>query len=550
MKKLLFFLLVPFVAFGQHTRDEYLCKFVGKPTIVSVTKNALSIDCTNKQVWIATSNTVSAWSLVTDVKVIERYFPALIPGPKGDKGDPGISVTGPQGPKGNDGVCPPCPPGGGTQVFPFIVVVAYGSQTTLQQAGIPVSNYPGTDVTLSDMVDRATMQYAVKQQESSKKRIICIGDMHWWNRGVKAGKYQKVLDIDLANNALNATNSNVWSFFFRDLPTDMNDANVMIMTVWNIYNGKINGVGKAQIGIECQATYGSGIGSRFEFIEFAGLKTGIHTYFSLNCFINHPSFTDCFNGAIVDNYTGKVPGATPANSQGNCTHIIQPRYYGDSGLMQAIRAAYPDSIRYKKLEAQFSFTPDGRTAAPEDIYSKILAIADNMRVTSGGGVAIGIYSASSCVVDGLICEGFSVAAAIDFDGMGATTVKDLMIRNYIHFECVKGASDAIVKFRILGGNVVMENPINHYPAILLDAGVSTGGGYMTADISGMNWYVPKNGKLFNNANNVGFNLRNCENVGTSAQISAMVSGTATQPCDLTTPNSCGANYIRVLQPRR
>jgi hypothetical protein len=94
------------------------------------------------------------------------------------------------------------------------------------------------------------------------------------------------------------------------------------------------------------------------------------------------------------------------------------------------------------------------------------------------------------------------------DGQSSTVVKDFTIRN-THFECTNGATEACIKVRMHSGIVTIEKVYGQYAAILADIGATVG--YVTADISFISYWVPKNGKSFNNAGNVGWIFRSLEN---------------------------------------
>jgi len=478
-------LFVAYFAVQGQSVRDEYFKIVGKPTIVAPTLGSYSVDFTNKQVWRSTSKTTAQWTLETDTNIIKMY----LGGRDGKDGKDGIN--------GRDGVCPSCPPtsgGGSTAETPFIYVKPYGSAATLAQAGIPTSNYTGFTVTSSDMVDWANLQQAVIDQEKTGKVIELIAKTYYVNRSVQAGKYQSFVVIRGNYAKIATTNSTAFAVLGRPSPTDNGDANVMIQSIWNIENITFTGA-NTQVGVEPGPTYGvEGSGSLFSQLQFNGLKEAIHTRFCLNADIIKPAFSNCVSGAIID--MGNWTGADNANSQSNNVRIYKPRWYGGGSQDAAIR----------------------------------------------------YLAASGGVVDQPIIEGGgTLRVGIEFDGKASNVVKDGAIINGYHFENVNGATEAALKVRFAGGRFKHDGYFGQYSTIVADIGSASGN--MEYDLTGMVYAVPKNGKLFRNANSTytgGFNTYQGGAI-TNTNFKTLFEGT---PVDICGGIGCGNNRYKIVETPR
>jgi hypothetical protein len=235
--------------------------------------------------------------------------------------------------------------------------------------------------------------------------------------------------------------------FSRPSPTDNGDANTMVDLRCTFKNLVLKGT-SSQIGIDIGPSYGA----YYQNIMGETLFEAIHLRFALRTTVDNCFATNCVNGWVADK--GNWAGATNFNSQSNHTTFRSCRYFGN------------------------------------------------------GDVAIKIIAASGCVVEDCIVEGFQVRVGVEMDGQSSTVVKDFTIRN-THFECTNGATEACIKVRMHSGIVTIEKVYGQYAAILADIGATVG--YVTADISFISYWVPKNGKSFNNAGNVGWIFRSLEN---------------------------------------
>lgn len=262
-------------------------------------------------------------------------------------------------------------------------------------------------------------------------------------------------------------------------PVDNNEAlNLMVVAKWDIQGLKIIG-NSNQIGIEPGPQYGGTISKN----EFVGLKTGIHARFALFCDFEHNMYTNCYNGCLVD--VGNWNGATNFNSQSNSARV-SGRYYGNSAVMSAIREAFPD---YK--EQLMNKYLGVKTARGFDILSEIQAIANSsVSRVAAGGVAFGFYGVSGGLLHDYIVEGVSAAAAVDFDGLGSSVVKDFTIERG-HIECVSGFSTANINLAIQGGEITINKQFGQYPALFLKG--SSSSGLMYTEIAHVPWWIGQGG---------------------------------------------------------
>lgn len=313
MKKLLFFLLVPFLTYGQHNRDTYYCKYVGKPTVIAPTIGAYSIDCDNNVVWRSTSKTTVAWTIETNAKIVAKLIAQK--GDKGDKGDPG-----------NDGVCPPCPPGGGTNTgFPFVVI-----STT------------GTD-------DYTILNNAWETCRVEKKQLYILGEIKVSN-GIRTKRDHKRPSI--IAGIITTLNNNAYAVIGSDFPTSTADAEFYVERIYEIRNLTIN-CGTNQIGI----APGPNKGSIFEGNLINGGAAGLYNRFALNGTANRNEFlgqaypTVTAHGGtlplpgILANY-GSWPDGTVSNSCSNVFTFNHNRVYSSGATVWANSCFASDGVFY------------------------------------------------------------------------------------------------------------------------------------------------------------------------------------------------------------
>lgn len=271
--------------------------------------------------------------------------------------------------------------------------------------------------------------------------------------------------------------------FGRTSPNDNADANIMVDLRCTFKNLILKG-SNSQVGIDIGPSYGA----YYQNILGETLKECIHLRFALRTTVDNCFATNCISGWIADR--GNWAGSSNSNSQSNHTTFRSCRYFGS------------------------------------------------------GDVAFGIYAASGCVVEDCIIEGFSCRVGIDFNGQSSTVVKDFTVRN-THFECSNGATEAFIKIRMLGGIVTIDKVFGQYSSIMADIGAT--GGYVTAKISQVSYWVPKNGKFFNNAGAVGWILEYNESPLASTTPTTTVptwfNGTAVQSCG---GPGCGSNRFTYI----
>ena len=282
-KSLVLFIAYLFIAIGangQSVRDEYF-KYVGKPTIVSPTLGAYSVDFTSKQVWRATSKTTAQWTLETDTNIIKMYL-----GGKGEKGDPGTPGT-----PGRDGVCPSCPPTSGGS-FPYNIVIGTGNDDAAMAAAIDANVQNNKPIYL---VGNVTTGLITVPKNAFRLTIIGYGSK--WN--VKSS----------ASGALK-----------RTTPSNNSEANEYIVARFIIEGIEFVG-SQNQVALDLGASYMSA----YRDLKFDGFLEAIHLRFALRTLIENCEAVNCVNGFLAD--MGNWTGADNANSQSNHTTMVDCRAY-------------------------------------------------------------------------------------------------------------------------------------------------------------------------------------------------------------------------------
>lgn len=302
---------------GQVIQHEYICTYVGKPVIQGASNNAISVDCTNQKVYKYNKPGLR-WDDITTTSQGVFY---LKKGDKGDKGDTGergaTGLTGSQGIQGvpgPPGVCPPCP-GGGSGSFPFIIVIANGSD------------------------DRAQLQAAIDQNATDNREIYTMGNIKL-SGSVTVNKNNYRLTMNNYSSTWSSTNSNSFTWLQRTKPVDNSDANIYIVAQFVIKGGKYYGK-TSQNGFDLGPSYMS----VYSDMEFDSFNEVLHLRFALNTTVENIEAVNCLNPFIAD--IGNWSGASNSNSQSNHTSFTHCRAYMPNGGGQAflIFAASGCSVR-------------------------------------------------------------------------------------------------------------------------------------------------------------------------------------------------------------
>ena len=359
MKKTLTILTVLFIAYftalGQvKTRDEYF-NVTGKPTFIGSTIGSYAVDYTNKQVWRSTSTNSAQWTLETNQNIINMYL--------GVKGDPG-----PAGTPGRDGVCPSCPPvsGGSSQNIYYIVSNGVDDQPAIQRA-VDSSYVTGRSITLD-----------------GKLKL---------SKGVKIQKDHRYLNIK-GMAELEATNENIWTFFYSDAPQNVTEAeSIYAFRKINFEHLILKGKNKKQNGFDLHATEGA----IYYHIWCYDLNTAINISFGLRNWVNFCEVNCCVDGVLVQSGAGRYidnTGNTTSTSCSNGTVIDNLRAYGCENV---------------------------------------------------SNVGLKIYDASLVKVDGLVVEGHQFNIGLDENNTSSTSTG--LNAERIHFECRLPAKVAVIKIR-------------------------------------------------------------------------------------------------------
>ena len=137
-----------------------------------------------------------------------------------------------------------------------------------------------------------------------------------------------------------------------------------------------------------------------------------------------------------------------------------------------------------------------------------------------------------------------VRNGINFDGKGATVVKDFTVEN-VHFECVNGATNAFLKVSILGGTVTVNKVFGQHASMFLDATSGSGLGFIS--IANVPWWVSKSGKFFKTSN---ISMHFDRNEAFRGLNASMWEGTAPSSCMPIGTTGCGYHkYTFIDIPR-
>lgn len=485
------------------TRNEYF-DVVGRPTFRGSQKGDLAIDFVNETVWeyYTTSYGVSnpdRWKPVDDPRIVNMYFPKGGSG-QGQDGQDGqdatieigtittttvpstspakVTITDtdsspskarfnfafelPKGEKGDKGDPGTSSGGGGTSLPGYIVynnnlietlteiqVSGTGSNTTVSQSG---NTYNGIAVNGSDLMDWANLQYALYLGNQKRKPIKSAGWFHT-NRMVDLGKYSYFIDWKGARNTMIVTqNGNFKNVIGRDLPTDMNDANIMIQANYQI-DGLIIYGQPNQVGIfpgpNYHANYTNITGWNLDYV--------LWPQFNLNGTAFKVDGGNCNHVVIFDKLY--ITGATNSNSQSNSCKAIQCHAGG----------AYQGGK---------------------------------------GAVALGAYASSGIEFDGCIVEGGAYKYSVECDYLQSPNVKDFT-SSITHIETVwgneGGSTEAFYRVN-LTGVAKLSGTYSQYQGVLVQAG---GVGQCQVIMDRIVWDIPKNGKSFYNNGNASFKFVDC-----------------------------------------
>jgi len=206
---------------------------------------------------------------------------------------------------------------------------------TFAQLGISQStinsNYPGINATISDNVDWAAWQMAIKLATSNGGTVKAKGGIYYLGpKSLTIEKYSKYFEIDGGYSKLVSTGS--LPILNRPSPNDNGDANVMVDLRCTFRNLVLKGTSN-QIGIDIGPSYGA----YYQNILGESLKECIHLRFALRTTIENCFATNCNIGWIADR--GNWAGSTNFNSQSNHTTFRSCRYFGSGDMAFGIIAA-------------------------------------------------------------------------------------------------------------------------------------------------------------------------------------------------------------------
>lgn len=448
----------------------------GSPDFDPKTGGASAMNVDTKQVFRGLDKW--NWGVETDPQVIARITAAGNgePGPQGPKGDTGekgekgdtgnMGLMGPKGDKGDKGdqgeqgpMGPPGTSSGGysSSLSPDSYGAAHANRT-FAQMGMTQSQvdgaYPGLGAKVTDQIDWAALQFCIQQAGIQSKSVTLYGN-YYINKTIDIPKDMYHLTIKGNFASIIAIDNSFPTFIKRGNPIDNGEANVMVNARYNIKDLLLSGHPN-QIGIDLGPSYGS----RYTDIIGDSLDTLIRLRFALRTVVDGCFSTNCLNPFICAN--GDWSGASTANSQSNHTTFVNCRVY----------------------------------------------------MPASGEKAFQILACSGVRIQDCIIEGHRVTIGVDFDGLNSTVVKDFTLQN-THFECVNGATDVFIRFRINGGVGTIDKVFGQHASKFLDASSNSGSGHLT--VSNVPWWVTKAGKAFS-TDNLSLHFEHCDafRSGTSA----------------------------------
>lgn len=379
-------------------------------------------------------------------------------------------------------------PGSGTgsgitfAVFPFAFPQAsygaIGQNRTFAQEGYDQTyvdtNYAGTGATVNDNIDWAAMQMCILSGKS-----IHVDCNLYINKSLSVAKTNYNMWIMGYNRIIFSGNSNAFSFFLRETPSNLTDAEIMTQARYYI-NGLILSGDTVQTGFDLGATYFA----RYENIKCVQLKVGIHLKFGLATIIDNYDANLCLMGVRLDWYEGQAwAGRTTTSS--HASSIRNMHVYGSN---------------------------------------------------TGTNIGVGVYAADGLHMQDVIFEGFKLNYGVLIEQAGVTTTKKFILDN-LHYECVSGITGtAVVRSNMDGGTLDLRNLYGHYAGRICDA---TSLGPMVVSITNVVWWVPVSGKFFMNNNcgwdfyNVSNNIVDPSNINTSIQNAFVSGGGYTVPSPVT-----------------
>jgi len=471
MKQLLSLLfLLPLFLTAQPVRDEYF-NTIGKPTFLASNTNAKSVDFRNKQVWNF-NKTLNVWTIVTDTNIIRMY----LGGSGGTNGKDAIvtvgSVSTLTGAPGTNAAATVTDvnPSTSDATLNFTFTIPTGATGATGPAG---SGGGGT-VTSPTMIfvapngvdDTQALQAAVNESFTNGKPIYLAGKYRLSN-GIKIDKTHKYLSI-IGWAELNAINSNVWTFFYSDMPTSTAEAEgVYTLRRLKFANLVLYGQGRAQTGFALRASEGA----EYSFIWGTNLNTLLDVTFGLRTKIDYCEANQCYDGIKIRSGVGQWTNATSSNSCSNGTMVNSYRWYG----------------------------------------------------SADSHIALSIYDAGNVIVNYPVIEGWGCYIGIDFNGTSPTST-GLDVRN-LHFECTNPATIAVIKIRSSTQSHFIDAPAFAKPSIYVLT--ESNGGYPNvtiSDVSNARMYLEGTAKYFQSAS-TNWMFDHCDLQLTQTKINSIFTGT-------------------------
>lgn len=367
------------------------------------------------------------------------------------------------------------------------------------------ARYGAGVVTVStDTYDRAAFQAMFNAANTlGITRVITQGS-YLINRNVEIPKSINRLYWDGGYALIDTTNSNAFTLFSTELPTDNGDANVVVDNIYHINCLRLKG-DPAQTGLQ----FGPSYGSQYSNLEFVDLSMGQRIIFNLGAHFQNIRITDCDVGIqltsgeddvdVVSYWTGAAKGTSQCNS-----------------------------TTFKNIRGYHGTT---------------------------GTAMIDVLNADGIVVEDLITEGVRWENGVRL-WADLSTVRTIKLAN-VHYECTSGMDNnnsghALLWVRMQGGQAIIENVFGQHAALLVDVDQASGGGRTTVLLKDINWWVPStspsaSAEIARNNGNVQWIFENCDNqLFTEATAISYIRGTT--PTAWGGPGSGNNKYIFTPTP--
>lgn len=338
--------------------------------------------------------------------------------------------------------------------------------------GVP-SQLPFVVISTTGGDDYPTLAAAWEQCRVERKQLYILGEIKVSN-GIRTKRDHKRPSI--IYGIITTTNNNPFAVIGSDFPTSTADAEFYVERIYEIRNLTIN-CQSNQIGI----APGPNKGSIFEGNLINGGAAGLYNRFALNGTANRNEFLgQPYPTVTAHGGTLPLPGILAS--------------YG----------SWPDATVANSCSNVFTFNHNRVYSNGHTIYANSCFASD------------GVY-----YYDG-INEGHKIIWDYRIDALGSTTAKRWGVIRTHHESIITSTdpvNDGMVYCRAPSGHLLVENPLGHYAAIMINAGGTVGTLNVTMLYNA--WWVPVSGKFWYNGSsggNTAWQIKLMENLGSDPAI--------------------------------